>query len=256
MVVHLKKKEAILRRLYEDYVYYVEEISLVEEDYLWQNVRVYVDNPSSIREFLIISIPSFPRNGKSLSVYMTAEKWSTVIKFANILKAIQEFRTHLQTSPEAEPFVKESMKWLTGTYTVRYCRADYKTFRPHCLQRERAIRLTPTNIGKLLPSASSHFIKRIETAPVYVYTDEKGKLVAMSGVGFLTKRSFAISYAETEPEYRGRGIAKCLTSLSSEPLIKKGLVGVYSADVTNEPSLGVAEGLGFLPYKDLKCFYK
>ncbi|MGQ9597109.1 MAG: GNAT family N-acetyltransferase [Thermoproteota archaeon] len=116
--------------------------------------------------------------------------------------------------------------------------------------------MTPANIRELLPSASSNFIKRIETAPVYAYADEKGKLVAMSGVGFLTKRSFAISYTETEPEYRGRGIAKCLTSLSSEALIKKGLVGVYSADVTNEPSLGVAEGLGFLPYKDLKCFYK
>ncbi|MGQ9597110.1 MAG: hypothetical protein ACUVQY_08430 [Thermoproteota archaeon] len=84
MVVHLKKKEAILRQLYEDYVYYVEEISLVEEDYLWQNVEVYVDNPHSIREFLIISIPSFYRSGKSLSAYMTAEKSSTVTKFANV----------------------------------------------------------------------------------------------------------------------------------------------------------------------------
>lgn len=79
--------------------------------------------------------------------------------------------------------------------------------------------------------------------------------MATSGVGFLTDKSFAISYTETEPEYRNRGIAKCLTSLASEPLINKGLVGVYAADVRNEPSLRVARALGFLPYMDLKCFY-
>jgi predicted GNAT family acetyltransferase len=90
---------------------------------------------------------------------------------------------------------------------------------------------------------------------VYGYVNEKGELVATSGVGFLTKKSFAISYTETKPIYRSRGIAKCLTSLASEPLINKGLVGVYAADVTNEPSIRVARALGFLPYMDLKCFY-
>lgn len=255
MVFHLKK-EMILPRLYEDYVYYVEEISVIEEDYLWQNVKVYVDNPSSIQEFLIVCSPSFYWRSKSFSAYMTAEKSSTVRKFANILKAMQNFRTHLQTSLEAESYVKKFMKWLTGAYTVRYCRVDSKTYRPHCLHKKGTVRLTPENIRELQPSASSHFIKRIETAPVYGYVNEEGKLVAMSGVGFLTKRSFAISYTETKPEYRGRGIAKCLTSLASESLIKKGLVGVYSADVTNEPSLRVAETLGFLSYIDLKCFYK
>jgi predicted GNAT family acetyltransferase len=84
---------------------------------------------------------------------------------------------------------------------------------------------------------------------------ENGKLVATSGVGFLNNKSFVISYVETEPEYRNKGIAKCLTSLASEPLIRKGLVGVYSTDVTNEPSLRVAEALGFIPYLDLKCFH-
>jgi predicted GNAT family acetyltransferase len=77
----------------------------------------------------------------------------------------------------------------------------------------------------------------------------------MSGVGFLNSKSFAISYTETEPEYRNKGIAKWLTSLASDPLINKGLIGVYSADITNEPSLRVARALGFMPYRDLKCFY-
>lgn len=256
MVFHLKNKEIILRRLYEDCVYHVEEISLVEEDHLWQNVRVYVDDPVSIREFLVVGSPSFYWSGRSLSAYMTAEKSSIIHRFANILRDMQDFRIHLQTSQEAESHVKKFMKWLTGTYTVRYCRADSETFKPHCLHKERTIQLTPENIVKLQRSSSPHFIKRIETAPVYGYLNEKGKLIAMSGVGFLTKKSFAISYTETESEYRGRGIAKCLTSLASESLIKKGSVGVYSSDVTNEPSLKVAKALGFLPYKDLKCFYK
>lgn len=255
MVFKLKEKTMILQRLYRDYVCYVEEISLIEEDSLWQNVGIYVDDPRSIQEFLIVHSPSSYRGGRSLSAYMAAETPSIIRKFAEILKAMQDFRMHLQTSIGVEHYVEQFMRWLPNTYTVRYCRADSKTFKPHCLHRKEAIRLTPDNIKKLKPSASTHFIKRIETAPVYGYVNEKGELVAMSGVGFLSKKSFAISYTETKPEYRGQGIAKCLTSLASEPLINKGLVGVYSTDITNEPSLRVARALGFLSYRDLMCFY-
>lgn len=250
MVVKLKEKNMILQQLYRDHVCHVEEISVVEEDYLWQDVSVYVDEPRSIQEFLIVRT-----RGGSLGAYMMAENPSIIREFAEILKAMRDFQMHLQTSSRVEHHVKQFMSWLPRTYKVRYCRADSKTFKPHCLHRKGAIRLTPDNIKKLEPSASPYFIKRIETAPMYGYVNEKGELVAMSGVGFLTKKSFAISYTETKPEYRSQGIAKCLTSLSSEPLISKGLVGVYSADITNEPSLRVARALGFLPYLDLMCFY-
>lgn len=249
MVFELKEKTLILQRLYRDYVRYVEEISLIEEDYLWENVSVYVDDSRSIQDFLIL------REGRSLSAYMTAENMSIVAKFAEILKVKRDFRMHLQTSTGVEFYVKQFMRWLPNTYTVRYRRADSKTFKPHCLHKKGAIRLTPDNIKRLQPSPSLHFIKRVKTAPVYGYVDEKGQLVATSGVGFLTDKSFAISYTETKSEYRNRGIAKCLTSLASEPLVNKGLVGVYAADVTNEPSLRVARALGFLSYMDLKCFY-
>lgn len=249
MVFRLKEKSVILERLYRDCVRYVEEISLIEEDYLWQNVSVYVDDSRSLQDFLIL------REGRSLSAYMTAENPSTVPEFAEILKAKRDFKMHLQTSIELESYVKRFLSWLSNTYTVRYCRADSKSFKPQCLHKKAAIRLTPDNIKELQLSPSLRFVKRVETAPVYGYVNEKGELVATSGVGFLTKKSFAISYTETEPEYRNRGIAKCLTSLASEPLINKGLIGVYAADVTNEPSVRVAIALGFLPYTDLKCFY-
>jgi predicted GNAT family acetyltransferase len=115
--------------------------------------------------------------------------------------------------------------------------------------------MTPENIRSLWPSASPSLRKRVKTAPVYACVNESGKLVGTSGVGFLNKKSFVISYTETESEYRNRGIAKFLTTLASEPLIAKGLVGVYSTDITNEPSLAVARALGFAPYCELKCFY-
>jgi len=255
MVFKLKEKTIILQRLYRDCVCYVEEISKIEEDYLWQNLNIYVDDPRSIQEFLIVDSPTSHMGGRSLGAYMTAETPSIVRKFAEVLKAMRDFRIHLQTSIGVEQHVRQLMRWLPKTYTVRYCRADSKTFKPHCPHRKRAVRLTPANTKKFKLSASPHFIKRIETAPVYGYVNEKDELVAMSGVGFLTKKSFAVSYTETKPEYRNQGIAKCLTSLASEPLISKGLVGVYSADITNEPSLRVAKALGFLPYLDLICFY-
>lgn len=249
MVVKLKEKAVILPRLYRDHVRYVEEISLIEEDHLWQNVSIYVDNPRSIRDFLIL------REGESVSAYMTAENQSIIPEFADILKAKRDFKMHLQTSIEVESYVERFMGWLPKTYTVRYFCADSETFKPHCLQKSNAIRLTPDNIQELQPSPSLHFITRITTAPVYGYVNEQAELVATSGVGFLTKKSFAISYTETKPEYRSQGIAKCLTSLASEPLINKGLISVYAADITNEPSIRVAKALGFLPYQDLKCFY-
>ena len=239
----------ILQRLYRDYVRYVEEISLIEEDNLWQNVEIYVDDPRSIEDFLIL------REDRSLSAYMTAENPSIISKFADILKTKRDFETHLQTSIEVESFLKQIIKWLPNTYTVRYCRADSESFTPHCLHKKGTIRLTSESIKQFEPSASARFIERIKTAPVHGYVNDEGELVAMSGVGFLTKKSFAISYTETEPEYRNRGIAKCLTSLASKPLINKGLVGVYAADITNEPSIRVAKALGFLPYQDLKCFH-
>jgi len=254
MITELKDK-TILTRLYEDPVLYVEEISLVEEDYLWHNVKVYVDDPCSLGEFLIVHSPSFYWGGKSLSAYMTAKNPSTVLKFASVLKAKRGFQTHLQTSVEVESYVHRFMEWLVKAYTVRYFRVDSATFKPHCQHRKNAVRLTHENIRHLQPSASIHFIKRLETAPVYGCMNEKRELIATSGVGFLTKKSFSISYTETKPEYRGQGIAKCLTSLVSAPLIKRGLVGVYAADITNPPSLGVAEGLGFQPHRDLRCFY-
>ena len=249
MIFKLKKKTVILQRLYRDYVRYVEEISLIEEDYLWRNVSVYIDDSHALRDFLIL------QEGKSVSAYMTAKNPLVIPKFADILKTRQGFRMHLQTSVEVESYVKQLVRWLPNTYTVRYCRADSKSFKPHCSHKKNAIRLTPVNIKELQPSSSPHFVERIKTAPVYGYVNEKGELVATSGVGFLTKKSFAITYTETNPEYRSRGIAKYLTSLASKPLINKGLVGVYSADVTNRLSLKVAGALGFLPYHDLKCFY-
>lgn len=255
MVVELRNKDKILPRLYKDFVTFVEEISLIEESYLWRNVKVYVADPSSSREFLIIRLPSFLLKDRSLSAYMTAENLSVIQEFANILRGKKDFSMHIQTAVKKE-HVEQFMPWLTKTYTVRYCRADSTTFQLHCKHREMTVRLTPANIKRLYPSASSVFVKRLETTPVYGYVNEKGELVATSGVGFLTKKSFSISYTETNPEYRGRGIAKCLTSLASEPLIRRGLIGVYAADITNQPSLGVAEGLGFQPYQDLKCFWQ
>jgi len=254
MVFRLNNKDRILSRLYEDHISCVEEISLIEEDYLWHNVTVYVDDPKSIQEFLILHSPSFYWGGRSLSAYLTAKNPSTIRDFARILNKKKNFQTHLQTSAKAS-IVKQFMPWLIKTYTVRYCHADSATFKPNCQHRAGAVLLTPENIKQFQPSASSVFVKRLESAPVYGYVDEKGELVATSGVGFLTKKSFSISYTETKPEYRGRGIAKCLTSLASEALIKKGLVGVYATDITNQPSLGVAGDLGFQPYRDLKCFY-
>jgi len=252
MILELRNKAKILPRLYEDFVSYVEEISLIEENYLWgrRNVKVYVSDKCSNQEFLILHY----WNSKNLSAYMTAKNSATLQKFADILKAEENLHTHLQTSAKAS-HVRQFMPWLTKTYTVRYCRADSATFKPYCQHREGAVLLTSSNIKRLQPSAASRFVKRLETAPVFGYLDGEGELVATSGVGFLTKKSFSISYTETKPEYRGKGIAKCLTSFASEPLIKKGLVGIYAADITNQPSLGVARDLGFQPYRDLKCFY-
>ncbi len=254
MVFQLKNNRAILSHLYEDPVSYVEEISLIEEDYLWQGVAVYVDDLRAMRQFLVVHSPSFYWGGKTLGAYMTADNLSALEEFAGILEEKRDFQTHLETSATAS-HVKRFMPWLTKSYTVRYCKADLQTFKPSYQNRERAIRLTSRNARRFDPSASAVFVKRLQTAPVYGYLDENRKLVAMSGVGFLTKKSFSISYTETNPEFRGRGIAKCLTSLASEPLIKKGLIGIYAADITNMSSLGVASGLGFKPHQDLNCFY-
>jgi len=254
MVLLLKNTSAILPRLYEDPVVYVEEISLIEEDYLWRNVQVYVEDLSSMEEFLILHTPSFHRKGKSLSAYMNTQKPGTVQKFASILKKKRNYHTHLETSTKPG-YVKRLMPWLTKSYTVRYLRTDASTFRPDCQHRANSVQLTPENVKQLDPSASPSLIKRLTTAPVYGYLNEKDELVATSGVGWLTKKSFSISYTETKPDYRRRGITKCLTSLACEPLIRKGLIGVYCADVTNPPSLRVATGLGFQPHQDLKCFY-
>ncbi len=254
MVQKLKNNREILSRLYKDCITYVEEISLIEEDYLWSNVQVYVEDLGSMEEFLILHSPSFYWGGKSLSAYMTAQKLTNVQEFACILGKMRDYETHLQTSARTS-HIKKHMPWLTKFYTARYHCVDSSTFKPHCTHRARAVRLTPQNITRLDPSASPLYVKRLETAPVYGYLDERGQLVATSGVGYLTKKSFSISYTETKPDYRGRGIAKCLTSLACEPLIKMGLIGAYAADATNQPSLGVAKGLGFKPYCDLKCFH-
>lgn len=251
MVLLLKNKKTILPQLYQDSVIYVEEISLVEEDYLWHNVQVYVEDPNSMNEFLVMQ---FDTKRKSLSAYMRAQNPTTIQKFAGIMRRKRDCQTHLQTLTPAS-YIKKHMPWLTKVYTARYHCVNSSAFKPSCRHEARAVRLTPQNIMRLDPAASSQYVKRLKTAPIYGYLDEKGELVATSGVGYLTKKSFSISYTETKPDYRGRGIAKCLTSLACEPLIKMGLIGVYAADVANQPSLGVAKGLGFKPYTDLKCFH-
>ncbi|HKZ93127.1 MAG TPA: GNAT family N-acetyltransferase [Candidatus Bathyarchaeia archaeon] len=254
MVLRLPDKKSILPRLYRDSVVHVEEISLIEEGYLWRNAQVYVKESNSMEEFLILHPPSFYWSGKSLSAYMSAQRQLTVEEFAGVLERRRSYRMHLETSVKPG-YVKRFMPWLTESYTVRYFRANASTFKPSCQHRANAVQLTPKNVKRLDPSASPSFIKRLRTASVYGYVNEKGELVATSGVGWLTKKSFGVSYTETKPEYRGRGIAKCLTSLASESLIRKGLIGVYAADVTNPASMAVAEGLGFQPHRDLKCYF-
>ena len=254
MVLRLRDNRLILPRLYQDCVVNVEAISLIEESDLWGNVQVYVKDLSSMDEFLVLHSPSFYLGAKSLSAYMTANEPSTIQEFADVVEKKREHRAHLDTAAQTK-YVVEFMPWLDQMYTVRYFCADASTFKPNHQHQANAVRLTPENAKQLDPSASPVFIKRLKTAAVYGYLNEKGDLVATSGVGWLTKKSFSLSYTETTPEYRGRGIAKCLTSLASEPLIKKGLIGVYAADVTNPSSMAVAEGLGFQAYRDLKCFY-
>jgi len=250
MVLRLKNKKAILPRLYEDCISYVEEISLIEETYLWRNVQVYVKNPESMTEFLEVQ---FDERRKSLSAYITAQQPSTLEEFGSVLEEKREYETHLQTSTSVD-LIQRHMPWLTKVYTARYHCVDSATFKQGT-HEARAVRLTSQNIAELNHTASPLYIKRLETAPVYGYLNDEGELVATSGVGYLTKKSFSISYTETKPEYRGRGIAKCLTSLACEPLIKRGLTGVYAADTINQPSLGVAKGLGFKPYRDLNCLH-
>jgi ribosomal protein S18 acetylase RimI-like enzyme len=254
VVLKLKDNSLILNRLYRDCVRHVEEISLIEEGYLWQNVSVYVDDNQSVENFLIVH--SFSQSGeRNVSAYMVADTESTIQRFSDILRRKRDCHTHLQTSAELQPYVMKSMGWLSNSYKVRYSRADSSTFKPYRLDEKGIVLLTPDNIKRLKFSSSPRLIKRAETASIYGFVNEKGEVVASSGVGFLTKKSFSISYTETSPEYRNRGLAKCLTSLASQPLIMKGLVGVYCADVKNEPSIRVARGLGFLPYLDLMCFF-
>ena len=254
MVLRLRNNKSILQRLYQDCVSHVEEISLIEETYLWRNVQVYVDDPNSMDEFLILHSPSFYWRSKSLSAYMIARKASTTREFAELLKKKRDHRTYLQTSTSACQ-IKKCMPWLTKKHIVRYLHADSTSFKPDYRHQARAVLLTPDNIARLDPSASSLYVKRLETAPIYGYLNQRGKLVATSGVGWLTQKSFSISYTETRPRYRRRGIAKCLTSLASELLIRKRMTGVYASDITNRPSLKVGQSLGFRPHKDLNCFY-
>jgi ribosomal protein S18 acetylase RimI-like enzyme len=254
MVLRLKNTKSILPRLYKDSISNVEEVSLIEETYIWRNVQVYVESLKMMEEFLVLHSPSSYWSGASLSAYMTAQKPSTILEFAGILRKRKYYRTHLETSTLAAQ-VRKYMPWLTQRYTVRYLCADSSTFKPDYKHRTRAVLLTPDNILQLDPDASPQYVERLKTAPVYGYLNKKGMLVATSGVGWLTKKSFSITYTETKPRYRRRGIAKCLTSLASEPLINEGLIGVYASDVTNKPSLGVALSLGFRPHGDLNCFY-
>jgi len=172
MVVQLKNKKAILPRLYQDCVSYVEEISLIEEIYLWHNVQVYVESSNSAQEFLILHSPSFYWSGKSLSAYMTATKPSTIREFAVILRKKRSYRTHLETSTPANR-IKKCMPWLTKRYTVRYLCADSSTFKPNHRYQDRAVLLTPGNIARLDPTASPLYIKRLETAPVYGYLNKR-----------------------------------------------------------------------------------
>jgi hypothetical protein len=254
VILRLKDKSLILNRLYRDYVRHVEEISLIEEGYLWQNVSVYVDDNQLAENFLILR--SFLQSSeKHIGAYMVANAQPNIQGFSDILRRKRDCHTHLQTSAELEPYVMKSMGWLSNSYEVRYCRADSTTFKPCHSDEKGIVLLTPDTIKRLKSSNISHLTKRAETASIYGLVNEKGEVVASSGIGFLTKKSFSISYVETSLEYRNRGLAKCLTSLASEPLIMKGLVGVYCADSKNEPSLRVAKALGFLPYMDLMCFF-
>ena len=182
MVLRLKNTKSILPRLYEDCVSYVEEISLIEETYLWRNVQVYIESSNTSEEFLVLRSPSFYWSGTSLSAYMTARKLSTIREFAGILKKKGHYRTHLETSTPATK-IQKCMPWLTKRYTVRYLCADSSTFKPDHKHQARAVLLTPDNIPRLDPTASPLYVKRLKTAPVYGYLNEKGMLVATSGVG-------------------------------------------------------------------------
>lgn len=83
--------------------------------------------------------------------------------------------------------------------------------------------------------------------PVFATRARNGEVAAWSALKLKDEQVWEISVT-TEPEYRGRGLAKAVTSAAAEYILAQGRVPLYVHNEQNLPSARVARSLGFREY--------
>lgn len=119
----------------------------------------------------------------------------------------------------------------------------------HYLEATLRWTLQPAQLPELGTWMSSHDPRlpawlRPFSAPVLVATDPHGRYAA--GVGIKRHNRFGHELAvHTEPDARGRGLARALVAQAARQVLATGAVPIYVHDLSNAASAQVAQAAGF-----------
>jgi len=126
--------------------------------------------------------------------------------------------------------------------------ADRQRFVPWSNHKVRRLRAAPTRASRdPEPEGESPYVG---ACGIYV----KGALVAYAD--FAVRGDHACSIGcFTEPEFRGKGMARSAVSAATQVILRAGRIPVYAADESNLSSLAVCRSLGYVKFGEgLHCF--
>lgn len=187
-------------------------------------------------------------------------EWSTYHLIATTRDALLALLEHL---PARTPvgWRVSFPEWATRDMIEKYpaarisyevlhlCRAeDYRAPAPSPVE---VVRLTPMLIERHvfdleLVKALSGLSAQQCARPVYAaLVDDQAVCIADGSA--MSDYAAIVQQVYTVPAYRRRGLARALVARLSEEIFALGRVGLYAADYTNYPSLGLCRALGYRP---------
>lgn len=248
-MISLTEYHQILNFLYGDERRYIEEISIIENMYLYPDIEIYVDDPGDIKKFLILQ----KNRVGNYSVFLhSAGDHDFTRKAFEKVSPLE--KSHLQTGDFEKRFFQETCNTISSyRYLIMCFRSD--KFTP--VYKPVPLRITPDmkykDLNEISHGNGSRFREQARHGVFYAVRDN-GAWAALGGSG-VWSYNYCYLFVDTETQYRGRGYARAVLSYAIRDILNRGKKPVYALDPTNEPSLRLARRLGFVPYTTRECFF-
>lgn len=245
----LKNYSKLLGFLYKNEIEFIEEISIIERMYIYPDIAVFVDDPDNITGFLLIQ----KNHVGNISAYIkTGENPEFLCSITGILKDMP--KVHVQCDKHEKDYLKNNLP-VKGEYQYQIMVLDESRFNPVLEPVPVPITtdLPRSDLDDLSSGNGDRFREEVRHGIFYGFKVDD-KWASMAGAGVISE-NYMYLYVWTGRDFRGKGYGRAVVSYCMRDILKSGKKPVYALDPMNNPSIKIAQKLGFAPYMIKKCLF-